>query len=79
MLTILICPDKIHADGLIAELKHNNYDCVKYDDRRILVETDYSDGFCNITVKHCAYMDGYRDGNYILTNEHFECWNVRVK
>ena len=60
-ITLLKCPSKLHTDGLAAELAANGYKAMHCSDKEIIVETDYSDEFCNMTVRHCAFMTDLRD------------------
>ena len=76
-LTVVVCPSKLHADGFNAELISKNYETVRFDDKRIILESDYSDDFCNMMVKHCAFTNSYQYGKCIMTQEQIDAWNSR--
>jgi len=77
-LGMIVCIDKIHADGAVKEFIDRDIDCALFDDRRVLF--DFVAGrewFGEFLQKHIAFTDFYQNGESTLTQEHWKVWSER--
>lgn len=71
---LLKCPSVLHCDGLEAEMLDKGIKFARWDSKRIICNNDISDEFCNMVVHHCAFTDGWHEGQCTMDHEQIVAW-----